>query len=617
MLQKLNDRIQGLISWVIVAVVTLTFTLFGLDYYLQSRHGSDVKVQVNGKAITQQAFDLNFRRISQTQDPTSVTPETEQTLKQQVLSEMILNMVSVESAHKHGFDVDTNQVYSAILRIPQFQEDGHFSTSRYTQALSNAFYTPQTFQQELKQGMLLNQQRFALIGTSFVLPNELNQFVRLAMQTRDYQYARIKATDFTSKVAISKNDILHYYNHHKTDFQSQEQVSIDYIHLSLQDIRKNIAVSPEVMLRYYEDNMANYVTPAKWHLAYMQFPLPQKPSEDAVARIKKQATAVYDTLVTDPTRFDEISKQELIAHHAEQGVSSVVTAGKSKLALNLMDLTSPGQISAPILTKSGYKIFKVTAYEPSTTQPFLEVKTLIEEQLTQEEVQKQYADAVDVLSELSYQNPDSLAPAAEALHVTVLSSGLFTRDGDENNKLLQHPVVRQAAFSHDVLVFGNNSDPIQLDTDNVVVLRVKQHIPSTLQPLVAVQPTISSILLKKKSAQAAQEFGKNIANQSTTSGLSSLPWRSAHGASRDTDTLNTRINELAFGLSKVGDYNGATLKNGDYVLVRLSSIHPGKIESLDQEQIANITQQIEANYGLMDYDLYVNQLMDVAKIEKH
>lgn len=30
MLQKLNERIQGAVAWIIVSLVTLTFTLFGL-----------------------------------------------------------------------------------------------------------------------------------------------------------------------------------------------------------------------------------------------------------------------------------------------------------------------------------------------------------------------------------------------------------------------------------------------------------------------------------------------------------------------------------------------------------------------------------------------------------
>ena len=44
--------------------------------------------------------------------------------------------------------------------------------------------------------MLLNQQRFAFMGSSFALPDEIKRFVRLYMQTRDYDYLTVPAISF-------------------------------------------------------------------------------------------------------------------------------------------------------------------------------------------------------------------------------------------------------------------------------------------------------------------------------------------------------------------------------------------------------------------------------------
>jgi peptidyl-prolyl cis-trans isomerase D len=62
---------------------------------------------------------------------------------------------------------------------------------------------------------------------------------------------------------------------------------------------------------------------------------------------------------------------------------------------------------------------------------------------------------------------------------------------------------------------------------------------------------------------------------------------------------------------------GRSLDNGDYVIVRLKSINDGNVDVLDKEQVASITQQIEASYGMMDYDLYVSDLMSHAQVVKH
>ena len=57
--------------------------------------------------------------------------------------------------------------------------------------------------------------------------------------------------------------------------------------------------------------------------------------------------------------------------------------------------------------------------------------------------------------------------------------------------------------------------------------------------------------------------------------------------------------------------------NSGYIVVELTQIIDGKLSSLDSEQLASISQQIGANYGAIDYDLYVNQLLEQAKVVKH
>nr|WP_241480483.1 hypothetical protein [Legionella norrlandica] len=96
-----------------------------------------------------------------------------------------------------------------------------------------------------------------------------------------------------------------------------------------------------------------------------------------------------------------------------------------------------------------------------------------------------------------------------------------------------------------------------------------------------------------------------------------LEWRSVVQATRDSDKANSLINDLAFNLLRPESRDGVTLDNGDYVVVKLKKINDGKLSSLDKEQRDSLIQQIEASYGMMDYDLYVNSLLNSAKIVKN
>ncbi len=625
MLQKLNERIQGVFAWIIIVLVSVTFVLFGIDYYLQSRHESAVQAEVNGQPITKEAFELSYKRIRQLRDPAQLNVARENQLKQQVLNDMIMNSLSLQSARASGFDVNSGQANAAIVNIPQFQEGGHFSTNRYAQALSGAFFTPESFQQEVRQGMLLNQQRFALIGTAFSLPNELKQFVKLYMQTRDYTYLKIPALQFIKQANISDDEIQSYYQHHKQVFLSPEKVSIDYVRLSMRDIKHKINISPEQLHHYYEENQNNYLTPAQWHVAHIVLREPDHVSEGVDStKIKKQAEDLHQSLMSDPSQFDR--QVELLSDDKKNphGVLPWIVAGQSIYDKVLVNLKHPGQISLPIKTDRGYEIFKLIEYKPAAVKPFDDVRPMIQEQLLTELTQTQYTQALEQLADLSYQTPDSLVLAGRVLKLNVEHSEFFSRQGGDSDVTKNKQVIK-TAFSQDVLKFGNNSDPIQLDNDSVVVLRVNQHIHAAEKALVDVKLLIAKKLAQKKAQAEAKQLGQLILKASKTGrqasltgvDLRALQWHDVNKASRDIDTIPPAINELAFNLSTAGDKSGCSLVDGDYAVVHLKQINDGQMESVDKEQIASITQQIEASYGLMDYNLYMNSLMNQAKIIKH
>lgn len=627
MLQKLNERIQGVVAWIIIVLVTITFTLFGIDYYLQSRHESVAQAEVNGQAISKQAFELSYRRTRQLRDPSQLNVARENQLKQQVLDDMIVNSLSMQSARSSGFEVNSAQANAAIVSIPQFQEDGHFSTNRYAQALSGAFFTPESFQQEVRQGMLLNQQRFALIGTAFSLPNELKQFVKLYMQTRDYTYLKIPALQFLKQVNISDDEVRSYYQQNKQVFLSPEKVSIDYVRLSMRDIKSKITLSPDQLKHYYDENQNNYLTPAQWHVAHIVLSVPANATAEDDAQVKLKAEKLYQSLQSAPNQFTEQAKLLSTDKASADGVLPWIVAGQSPYDKALVNLTTPDQISSPIKSQQGYELFKLIAYKPAAIKSFDDVRPMIQEQLLTELAQTQYTQALEQLADLSYQTPDSLALAGKVLKVNVDHSELFDRQGGDS-EVTKNKQIIHAAFSQDVLKFGNNSEPIQLDNDSVVVLRVNQHLPAAEKTLVDVKSLISKKLIRKKAEAEAKRYGQELLSVSQHvkqqgienaqfHDMNSLHWHDVLDASRDIDTVAAAINELAFNLPNVGTKAGCSLVGGDYAIVNLKKINDGHIDKLDKEQIASITQQIETSYGLMDYNLYINGLTSKATIVKH
>ena len=175
-----------------------------------------------------------------------------------------------------------------------------------------------------------------------------------------------------------------------------------------------------------------------------------------------------------------------------------------------------------------------------------------------------------------------------------------------------------------MLELGNNSEPVQLDNESVIVLRVNKHLRAEEKTLAEVRTAIAEKLALNKAKVEAMVLGKellgatdNLSEQEKLIKVNNLKWSTVLESNRDTDLAPKPINDMAFGLSRVGAEVGRSMSSGDYILVQLKKINDGKLIALDKEQMASITQQIEASYGMMDYDLYVNELVRKANIVKH
>ncbi len=625
MLQKLNERIQGVVAWIVVVLIALTFTLFGVDYYMQTHQSSNAKVVVNGEPLTTQAYEVNYRRARGQQDIEHMSAAADKLLQAQVLNQMVTNEVTVQSALQHGFKISTEQANGAILSIAQFQEDGHFSSERYQQALNAALFTPESFQNEVKQGMLLNQQRFAFVGSSFVLPSEIDRFIRLYMQTRDYDYLVIPAHTLEKQIKITAEQIALYYKENQKEFMSPEQVSLEYVRLSMNDIRAKINISDEDTQRYYNDNKNNYLTPAQWKVAHILFAVPENATLEEKDAIQKKAEEAYEQLQKNPEEFNKLlSLSDDKLSLAQHGELPWIIAGQTQYNKSLSTLTKVGQISAPEETKLGYELFKLIDYKPVTMKNFSDMKATIKEQLVADMAQNQYAQALEQLSDLSYQTPDSLVSASQALHLPIEETKPFSRAGSDADILMQNKQLLKTAFNHDVLELGNNSEPIQLDNDSVVVVRVKTHIATKQLGLEQVQQQISSALMKEESQKQAKELGELLVQsddkvkQTEVMKNYHLAWKSVDKASRDNSAEGiSLINETAFNMLQPQNRTGVILDNGDYAVVALKNVNDGVLSELDKEQQESLTQQIEASFGMMDYDLYIHHLVSQAKIEKN
>lgn len=623
MLQKLNERIQGLVAWVIIILITITFTLFGLDYYLQSHNRNNVSVEVNGETISQETFDVQYRRLRSQQDLASLTPAKDKALKARVLDELVINAVSIQAAKKYGFEISQQQANHVISAIPQFKEDGKFSMQRYQQMITRALYTSSSFLDQVQQGMLLNQVRFALMGTAFVLPSEVKRFVKLNFQSRDFEFLQIPYQVFIPSIKVSQQQIQHYYKEHGKEFLAPETLSVNFVRLSTDEVRKSVSISNQELKRFYKDNISSFKLPSQWKVAQIFFAFPDNASEKDRKKVQEKARQTWEAAIKNPNDFQTLVQQKSDDKLSlpNKGVLPWITAGQTSMDAALVTLKSKGDISKPFESKGGYHLFKLMAYKPSSTKSFAEVMPQIKQQLISDRVQTKFADQLEKMTELAFQSPDTLQPISKALGLPIETSGFFSRKGSKDG-ISKNKKAVNAAFSHDVLSLGNNSEPLQLNANDVIVLRVNTHNPSHERPLNEVTDRIKNSIIKNVAITKTERLGKMIINNEISLtqaqsqfNLQPLRWIKVTSEHREDSKPTKAINAFAFSLADSKKTYGKMMENGSFVAVKINAIKDGNYKNLDAERKGAIRQQLQSNFAVSDYDLYIAGLMAGATIK--
>lgn len=604
MLQSMRERMQGIIAIAIVGIICVTFALWGVQNYLQGRGGGDVVAKINGVKITTQQLQTAYDRakrilMAQMGKDFSFDQKTQATLKAQVTQQLIMDQVLFQEAKDLGFRVGSEQIDAVLSQLPIFQVNGKFSATRFQEVLSSMLYSETEFVADLQKKMIVNQLQAGIVGSAFALPSEVNKFVQLIKQTRDIGYTIIPVAHFINQIKISDQDIQKYYQDHKDQFKTKEQVSIAYLELSAAKLKTRVQVTAAAMQQFYDDNIDLYSHPERWQVVRAFVAIPENADTSALKKAEAQVMAL-----AKQGKFDK--------------PSWIVSGQVSESFVAALQKLKPGQISDPISTPQGLFVVKLLQTKKATVAPFANVAPQVKKALIQQKTEQLFADQNNKLSDITYTNSNTLNVAAKELNLPIQTTGLFGQQGGKTGLSANSKIIK-AAFSDTVLNQNYNSDPIEISPGQVVVLRINQHKPSSVKPLSAVKQTVKQQLITEQARQKAEALGAQLLaaikqgkSAPSLAAKQGLVWRTAPRIERRHENIDPQIVKAAFS----AQLRGINLTNGDYAIVQVTKVYPGNIKQLSKTELSHLKQAISQNFGRTDYELYSNELMKDANIKQ-
>ena len=618
MLQTIRDRTQGIIATIIVGIVALTFAIWGIHYYLEESKSSTVVVKVNSSKLTQDNFERILRRnqrlFSLANPDAPFTDSVQKKMQKVAIDQWIQKTLLSQAASHERFVVSPAMLRDTLANLEMFQENGRFSPALYQQRIDALGYTPQEFQQNLQDELLIGQVRYGLAQSAFVLPNELNDAVGTLYQTRDMGYLLIPGKSFLNSVVINPAAIKQYYDAHLQNFMDPEKVKIEYIQIKPDDLKQQIPVSDADIKNYYDSHLADYSSVPQWQIRFVKLT-----NKTDAQKTLQEATALRDAMVKDKS-FVLAQKQGLNLNELWVTSASVPAELASVLVKSQV-----GEWLMPVATKDGVLIVQVEANKPAEIKPLAMVKNSIQERLQNQNADKLMSSLSDQLDSLSYEDPTNLANVAEKLKLPLNVSDWLTAQSGNNSSFA--PAVIQAAFSDDVLQQGYNSNLITLNDGSVMVLRIRAHQVSQAKPLAAVQDQIKGILTTEAIKKASKAKG-DIILQSLQQGQdpkalaqkNGLIWQETSHIARTSTGVNPEIIAALFNTTLIHKENqpilaAYPLSNGDYLVLRVEAIHRGEANQLSNKDKIQLAQQWAQAMGQMDDAFYERSVRDAAKIK--
>jgi len=631
MLQDIRERAHGWIAWFIVILISVPFALWGIGSYIGG--GSEpVVATVNGQEITERDFDSayrNYRDLLRQQMGKDYRPEllNDELIREQVLDSMIRERLILQASEKMGLSAGDALVRATIVGIPAFQVNGRFNQQAYERGVRFRGLTPSGFEAQVRRRLIIEQLSKAVTGSEFAPGAEIQALLRLRLQKRDLDYLLVPAERYLDQIQVSDTELRNYYDSNQQAFQAPERVKLEYLDLDIANIAKTLSVDDETLRSYYEQHRKDYVTPGQRRASHILITLEEGADQQAEKAAREKAEGILQRLRAGEdfaTLAKEVSEDPGSA--GEGGDLGYFERGVMDKAFDdVVFEMQEGAISEPVRTVFGLHIIKLTGVKPETGKPFEELKDELKSAYLKGEAERLFYEYAERLGDLAYEDPGSLQPAADALGMETQQSDWITRNGGSG--LLASPKLLGAAFGDDVLLEGNNSEPIEISPEQVVVLRVTEHEEASVRAYEDVKQEITDLLKQQRASELARAEGeKLLARLRDGASLQDLAAdvgsevASLQGVERDNSELPANLRRRLFRMPRPGQdkpvYGQVQLRNGDFAIIALRAVNDGTAEeaaAIGGEE--RLQQALESAMGEAYYRHLLDNLRARANIE--
>jgi peptidyl-prolyl cis-trans isomerase D len=645
MLQKLRERTSGWVATIIIALLMVPF-LFVIDQRYLGGMGANNVAQVKApptwwegapkwwpasmlwqhREVSVDEFRQRFEQERMTQrqqqgeafDPRAFeTVENKRSVLDQLIDEKALQL----AADRAGVAIGDAAVREYIASIPAFQVDGKFDANRYQLALASQVprRTPAQFEQLVRDSLQQSLIPVGVGGSAFVTDAEFDRVLRLSGEKRDVELALLPPAP-EDTAAVSEEQIKAWHEAHPADFLRPESVTIEYVEIDGSSLPAPAPADEATLRKRFDEEKARFIEPEQRLASHILIRVDagadeatRKAAEEKAQRLATEASAPgADFAALAKAKSEDPGSRD---NGGDLGwVERGTMVAPFEEALFSM---KAGEVRGPVKTDFGYHVLQLRELKQGAQVDFEQAREELAREQAQADRERAFSDLTGRLTDLVYQNPSTLAPAAEQVGLQVRKLGPFTRE--DTVGIGASPEVKKAAFSETMIEDGTASDPIQLGPEHAVVIRVLEHTPQQPRSLEEVREQVIAAIRADRRQQAAAaaadalvkrlQGGEALADVAASAGAQVMP---VPGLPRGVAAPSPEANRAIFAATPPAEGKPSAgrfaMPDGRYAVFAVTAVHPGDPAELTPEQREMVRKQFAQIDGAAAVEGYVGEI---------
>jgi peptidyl-prolyl cis-trans isomerase D len=515
--------------------------------------------------------------------------------------------------------VSDEELAQTIRNISAFQTAGVFDSQRYLNTLSRSRLSPETFEEQQREAMIIDKLQTFIGGNIKVSDLEARQWHKWSNAEVDLDYVLFEPGQF-KKIEPTADEIRDFFEQHKETYKTDPEIKVRYLHLNPEDFAAQVTVAEEDILDYYESNPEKFENPKTVQARHILIKVDPDAKPEEVESARQRAEDVLKMAKEDQD-FAALARQYSEGPTKTKG-GDLGTFRREAMVKPFADKAfslKAGEISEPVRTRFGWHIIKVEKVNPAKTLSLDEAHEDIQKTLRAERAKNLAYDEAEAVYDATFEGQD-LADIAQQRNLKIQTTGFFAQKKPPK-EIKTAAQFASVAFNLPI----NEASNVQEFAEGYYLIEVIEKRPSKIPELEAVADTVKKDVIKEKqdvkARSEASEFLAELKNGQPFASVSQkfklAPQKTGFFKRNDsipTIGSETEIARAAFKLSDQKQLPDEPIKGQKgYYVIHFRKRQELASDSFEKEK-ADIREQLLQQKTLRTFEAWLSRVKSESQI---